>query len=56
MLIFRWVMLLSLLTCAALFVIYAVTGHQKYKKNGLVTLKITVGVAILFFLGYVTLT
>jgi 4-hydroxybenzoate polyprenyltransferase len=50
MLLFRWVMLLSLLACAGLFVMYAVTGQQKYKKNGLNALKITLGIAFVFFI------
>lgn len=49
MLLFRWVMLLSLLSCAGLFVFYAFTGHQKYKKIGLIALKITLLVAFVFF-------
>ena len=50
MLLFRWVMLISLLTCAGLFVVYAFTGQQKYKKIGLAALKITLGVAFVFFM------
>lgn len=49
MLLFRWVMLLSLLACAGLFVVYAFTGHPKYKKMGLTVLKATLLVAFLFF-------
>ncbi|MDO8767932.1 MAG: hypothetical protein Q7K57_04370 [Burkholderiaceae bacterium] len=49
MLLFRWVMLLSLLTCAGLFVFYAFTGQQKYKKTGLTALKATLLVAFIFF-------
>lgn len=49
MLLFRWVMLMSLLTCAGLFVVYAFTGQQKFKKIGLAALKITLGVAFVFF-------
>ena len=49
MLLFRWVMLMSLLACAGLFVFYALTGQQKYKKTGLTTLKITLGIAFIFF-------
>lgn len=49
MLLFRWVMLLSLLTCAGLFVFYAFTGQQKYKEIGLTALKATLAVAFLFF-------
>lgn len=50
MLLFRWVMLMSLLTCAGLFVVYAFTGQQKYKKIGLTALKTTLGVAFVFFM------
>ena len=49
MLLFRWVMLISLLVCVALFVVYAFTGQQKYKKIGLSALKITLGIAFVFF-------
>ena len=49
MLLFRWVMLLSLLLCAGLFVFYAFTGQQRYKKIGLTALKITILVAFVFF-------
>lgn len=49
MLLFRWVMLLSLLACAGLFVFYALTGQQKYKKTGLTALKATLLVAFIFF-------
>lgn len=49
MLLFRWVMLMSLLTCAGLFVAYAFTGLQKYKKIGLTALKITLGISFVFF-------
>lgn len=50
MLIFRWLMLLALLTCAALFLAYAFTGKDAYKKHGLLTLKITLAVALGFFI------
>lgn len=49
MLLFRWVMLLSLLVCAGLFVFYAFTGQQKYKEIGLTALKATLVVAFIFF-------
>lgn len=49
MLLFRWVMLLTLLSCAGLFVLYAFTGQQKYKKIGLTALKLTLLVAFVFF-------
>jgi hypothetical protein len=50
MLLFRWVMLISLLVCAGLFVVYAFTGQEKYKKIGLAALKLTLGTAFVFFL------
>jgi 4-hydroxybenzoate polyprenyltransferase len=49
MLLFRWVMLLSLLICAGLFVSYAFTGRQKYKEIGLTALKATLVVVFIFF-------
>ncbi len=49
MLLFRWVMLLSLLACAGFFVAYAFTGQQSYKKTGLTALKLTLAVAAVFF-------
>lgn len=49
MLLLRWLMLISLLACAGLFVVYAFTGQQKYKKIGLTALKITLGIAFVFF-------
>ena len=49
MLLFRWVMLLSLLLCAGLFVLYAFTGQQRYKEIGLRALKLTILVALVFF-------
>lgn len=49
MLLFRWVMLLSLIACASFFVVYAFTGQQKYKKIGLTALKLTLAVAAVFF-------
>jgi uncharacterized protein HemY len=49
MYLFRWLILLALLICAALFLGFAITGQAKYKKVGLFSLKITLGVAFLFF-------
>ena len=49
MLLFRWVMLLSLLACAGFFVAYAFSGQQRYKKTGLTALKLTLAVAAVFF-------
>lgn len=49
MYLFRWIILLALLFCAALFLAFAVTGQSKYKKHGLFALKITLGIGFLFF-------
>jgi hypothetical protein len=49
MLLFRWVMLLLLLTAAVLFAFYAGTGQGRYKRYGLVTLKWTLIAAFVFF-------
>jgi hypothetical protein len=49
MLLFRWVMLLLLLTAAVLFAFFAGTGQVRYKRYGLVTLKWTLIAAFVFF-------
>ena len=49
MLLFRWVMLLLLLTAAVLFAFFAGTGQARYKRYGLVTLKWTLIAAFVFF-------
>jgi hypothetical protein len=49
MYLFRWIILLALLASAGLFLVFALTGQEKFKKTGLTALKITLGVAFLFF-------
>ena len=49
MYLFRWIILLALLISAGLFLVFALTGQEKFKKIGLAVLKITLGVAFLFF-------
>lgn len=49
MYLFRWLILLALLISAAFFFGFAITGQTKYKKIGLFSLKLTLGVAFLFF-------
>ncbi len=49
MYLFRWIILLALLVSAGLFLVFALTGQEKFKKIGLAALKITLGVAFLFF-------
>lgn len=45
----RWIILLALMVSAGLFLVFALTGQEKFKKIGLAVLKITLGVAFLFF-------
>lgn len=49
MYLFRWIILLALLVSAGLFLVFALTGQEKFKKIGLAVLRITLGVAFLFF-------
>jgi hypothetical protein len=49
MLIFRWAMMLLLLTAAASFVFYVGTGQARYKRFGLRLLKWTLIAAFGFF-------
>ena len=49
MYLFRWIILLALLVSAGLFLVFALTGQEKFKKIGLGALKITLGVAFVFF-------
>ena len=49
MLIFRWAMLLFLLTAAVCFAFYAGTGQARFKRYGLITLKWTLIAAFAFF-------
>jgi 4-hydroxybenzoate polyprenyltransferase len=49
MYLFRWIMLVSLIFCACLFLAFAVTGDSKFKKIGLTALKATLAIGLLFF-------
>lgn len=49
MYLFRWIMLISLILCACLFLTFAVTGQSKFKKYGLTALKASLAVAFVFF-------
>ncbi len=49
MYLFRWIVLLALLVSAGLFLVFALTGQDKYKKLGLTSIKITLSIAFLFF-------
>jgi hypothetical protein len=49
MLVFRWIIFLSLLTAVVCFAFYAGTGQERFKRYGLVTLKWTVLAALGFF-------
>lgn len=49
MYLFRWIILLALMASAGLFLGFALTGQEKFKKIGLTTLKITLAIAFLFF-------
>jgi hypothetical protein len=49
MLLFRWVILLSLLVAGASFIFYVGTGQMKYRRFGWITLKWTLLAAFGFF-------
>ncbi|MEP6825949.1 MAG: hypothetical protein ABI919_14160 [Ramlibacter sp.] len=49
MLIFRWAILLLLLTAGVSFAFYAGTGQPRFKRFGLITLKWTVLAGLGFF-------
>jgi hypothetical protein len=49
MLLFRWTMLMLLLTAAVCFAFYAGTGHARFKRYGLVIFKWTLIAAFVFF-------
>ena len=49
MLLFRWAILLFLITAGVCFAFYAGTGQVKFKRFGLVTLKWTLIAAFGFF-------
>ena len=45
----RWLILLLLVGVAISFVLFAITGQQKYKTHGVRVLKRTLGAAFVFF-------
>ena len=49
MLVFRWIILLALLSSALSFVGFALTGQARFKRLGLVILKWTLAAAFVFF-------
>lgn len=49
MLLFRWAIMLLLITAGVLFALYAGTGQQHFKRFGLITLKWTLIAAFGFF-------
>ena len=49
MLLFRWTMLMLLLTAAVCFAFYAGTGQARFKRYGLVIFKWTLIAASVFF-------
>ena len=49
MLLFRWAILLLLLTAVVCFVFYTATGESRYRRWGLLTLKWTLIAAFGFF-------
>ena len=49
MLLFRWAIMLLLLTAAVCFAFYAGTGQPRFKRFGLITLKWTLIAAFAFF-------
>ena len=49
MLLFRWAMLMLLLTAAVCFAFYAGTGQARFKRYGLVIFKWTLIAAFVFF-------
>ena len=49
MLFLRWLLLVLLLGAAVSFLLFAVTGQERYKRYGLVTLKWTLIAGFVFF-------
>ena len=49
MLLFRWIVLLLLITAVVLFAGYAVTGKQRFRHLGWIVLKWTLIAAFAFF-------
>jgi magnesium-transporting ATPase (P-type) len=53
MYLFRWIILVSLIICACLFFVFAITGKTKYKDYGLTAIKATLAVAFIFFTVFI---
>ena len=53
MLFLRGLFLLLLLGAAASFLIYALTGQERFKRYGFITLKCTLIAAFIFFAGLI---
>ena len=49
MLALRWLILVPLIASVVCFMLFAVTGQDKFKRIGLVVLKWTLAAAFLFF-------
>ena len=49
MLFLRWLLILLLLGAAVSFLVYALTGQERYKRYGMVTLKWTLMAGFGFF-------
>ena len=49
MLVFRWIILVSMFACAALLMLYAFTANEQFKKYGLYLLKISLFIVFIFF-------
>lgn len=49
MIFLRWLLLLLLLGAAVSFLFYAITGQERYKRYGLITLKWTLVAGFGFF-------
>ncbi len=49
MLLFRWLLILLMLTAGACFALFAITGQPRFKRYGLLILKWTLVTAFSFF-------
>ena len=49
MLLIRWLILLPLLVAIGAFVVYAVTGRQRYRLFGLRVFRVTLAAAVVMF-------
>ena len=49
MLLFRWLLIVLMLTAGAYFVLFAITGQPRFKRYGLLILKWTLVAAFGFF-------